>query len=131
MLKTIVSGGQSGVDRAALDIAAELAFERGGWCPKGRRAEDGAIPLRYPLRETPSEIHAQRTEWNVRDSDGTLVLTQGRPTEGTALTIDLASRHGKPHLVVDLNEQPDLSSARAWLTRHQIRTLNVAGPRES
>jgi Circularly permutated YpsA SLOG family len=131
MLTTIVSGGQSGVDRAALDVAQELGLARGGWCPKGRRAEDGTIPLTYPLRETPSEIHAQRTEWNVRDSDGTLVLTQGRPTEGTALTIDLSSRLGKAHLVVDLNDQPDPALAREWLVSHHIGTLNVAGPRES
>jgi hypothetical protein len=131
MVETIVSGGQSGVDRAALDVAKEIGFACGGWCPKGRRAEDGPIPLSYPLKETPTDIHAQRTEWNVRDSDGTLVLTQGRPTEGTALTIDVASRLRKPHLVLDLTQQPDPALAKAWILKNGIRTLNVAGPRQS
>jgi hypothetical protein len=131
MLETIVSGGQSGVDRAALDVAKEVGLASGGWCPKGRRAEDGPIPLSYPLKETPTDIHAQRTEWNVRDSDGTLVLTHGRPTEGTALTIELASRLRKPHLVLDLKQQPDPTLAKTWVLKNRVRTLNVAGPRQS
>lgn len=131
MVKKVVSGGQSGVDRAALDVALELGLPCGGWCPKGRAAEDGTLPARYPLTETPSEIHAQRTEWNVRDSDGTLVLTRGTPTEGTALTVKLARKHKKPCLVLDFLERPDPSAVRAWADPHGIRTLNVAGPRES
>lgn len=130
MLEKIVSGGQTGVDRAALDVALELGLPCGGWCPKGRKAEDGPIALRYPLKETPSEDYAQRTIWNVRDSDGTLVLTRGQPTEGTALTIEVAERQGKPHLVMDLDEQPVRASVQAWVTTHRIRVLNVAGPRE-
>jgi hypothetical protein len=131
MLERVVSGGQSGVDRAALDVALELGMLSGGWCPKGRLAEDGVIPSRYPLRETPTEIHAQRTEWNVRDSDGTLILTRGRPTEGTALTISVAARLRKPSLVLDMAENPDPAIVKTWVTEHRIRTLNVAGPRES
>src|SRR5438876_4889366 len=92
MFTNIVSGGQTGVDRAALDVALELGIPCGGWCPKGRRAEDGRIPLRYPLEETTLNIYPQRTEWNVRDSDGTLVLTTGRPEGGSALTNELARR---------------------------------------
>jgi hypothetical protein len=131
MIQKIISGGQSGVDRAALDVALELGISCGGWCPRGRLAEDGLIADRYPLRETPTEIHAQRTEWNVRDSDGTLIVTRGRPTEGTALTISIAARLRRPHFVLDLAASPDLSGARTWMRQHEIRTLNVAGPRES
>ncbi len=131
MVTRIVSGGQTGVDRAALDLALALGIPCGGWCPTGRLAEDGAIPPCYPLQETPSESYAQRTEWNVRDSDGTLILTQGPPTGGTAQTVAFATRHRKPCLVVDLNAPGDPDAVRAWLRRHHIRTLNVAGPRES
>lgn len=134
MFEKVVSGGQTGVDRAALDVALELGLSCGGWCPKGRAAEDGSLAARYPLTETPSEIHAQRTEWNVRDSDGTLVLTRGEPTEGTALTIAIAKRLRKPCLVLDLldlHEQPAESAVWTWADQHSVRVLNVAGPRES
>ena len=127
----IISGGQTGVDRAALDVARECGLPCGGWCPKGRAAEDGAIPAQYPLAETPSQKHAQRTEWNVRDSDGTLVLTRGQAMGGTALTIQLAETMHKPCLVVNLNDQPRAEDLRAWAAAHRIRVLNVAGPRES
>ncbi len=131
MIATIVSGGQTGVDRAALEAARDLGLACGGWCPRGRRAEDGAIDARYPLRETPSEDYAQRTEWNVRDSDGTLVITRGRPAGGTALTVAVARRLRKPLLVVDLEDPGPARSVRDWADRLGIGTLNVAGPRES
>ncbi len=127
----IVSGGQSGVDRAALDVAAALSLPRGGWCPRGRYAEDGPIPDAYPLKETPSPDTSQRTEWNVRDSDGTLVLTEGEPSGGTAVTILFARRHRKPCLVVDLAEDADPRDVGRWIAEHGISVLNVAGPRES
>jgi hypothetical protein len=128
----IVSGGQSGVDRAALDVARALGLAAGGWCPRGRRAEDGAIAPRYRLRETPSAGYAQRTAWNVRDSDGTLVLIRGALEGGTLLTVRLArERYRKPVLVVPLERGVEPARFRAWLARHRIRTLNVAGPRES
>ena len=127
----IVAGGQTGVDRAALDVALELGMSCGGWCPKGRRAEDGPLAARYPLVETPSAEYAQRTEWNVRDSDGTLVLRRGEPSGGTAQTVEVAARFGKPHLVVDVSRPPDASAVHAWIREHRIETLNVAGPRES
>jgi hypothetical protein len=130
MFTRIVSGGQTGVDRAALDVALELGLPCGGWCPQGRRAEDGPIHPRYPLTETPWDGYPQRTEWNVRDSDGTLVLTYGAPDRGTALTVELAARRKKPCLVLDLSE-PDVEAVRAWAEVQQVRTLNVAGPRES
>jgi hypothetical protein len=127
----VVSGGQTGVDRAALDVALEMGIPCGGWCPRGRRAEDGPIPDRYPLRETPSAAYPERTAWNVRDSDGTLIITRGRPRGGTALTVSLARRGGKPVLVVDLEAGARVSDARAFLAENGIRVVNVAGPRES
>jgi hypothetical protein len=131
MLTKIISGGQTGVDRAALDVALERGLACGGWCPRGRRAEDGRLPAHYPLRETPSWIYPQRTEWNVRDADATLVLTQGPPRGGTGLTIGLAARLGKPCLFVDLGTPPSISSIVQWVTANRVHVLNVAGPRAS
>ncbi|HYT91153.1 MAG TPA: putative molybdenum carrier protein [Gemmataceae bacterium] len=131
MFAKVVSGGQTGVDRAALDAALALGLPCGGWCPKGRRAEDGPLPLRYPLTETSSTGYPQRTALNVRDSDGTLILTRGEPDRGTALTIKLAERYRKPHLVLDLNEPHDPERVRSWARAHRIAVLNVAGPRET
>jgi hypothetical protein len=127
----IVSGGQTGVDRAALDVALAAGIPCGGWCPRGRLAEDGTIPLRYPLEETPRADYAERTEWNVRDSDATLILAAGPLTGGTALTRKLAARLGRPCLVVDLRSAPDAGLVRSWLDREAVRVLNIAGPRES
>lgn len=130
MIGKIVSGGQTGVDRAALDVALDLGVACGGWCPKGRRAADGPISRHYPLTETPWEGYPQRTEWNVRDSDGTLILTRGRLDGGTALTRELAEKMGKPLLLLDLAEQPDPAEVSVWAEGHGIGVLNVAGPRE-
>jgi len=127
----VISGGQTGVDRAALDVARELGVPCGGWCPRGRRAEDGPIPESYPLRETPSASYPERTAWNVRDSDGTLVVTRGRPRGGTALTVSLARRAGKPVIVANLEGGANAAEIGAFLLEHRIRVLNVAGPRES
>lgn len=134
-LARVVSGGQSGVDRAALDAALVCDIPVGGWCPLGRGAEDGVIPDRYPLRETPDSEPAQRTEWNVRDSDATLILHRGSLSGGTALTAELARRYGRPLLQVDLDAgRPTAALAaeiRSWLQGQGVRVLNVAGPRES
>lgn len=119
------------MDRAALDAALELGTACGGWCPKGRRAEDGPIPERYPLRETPAARYAQRTAWNVRDSDGTLVLHRGRFGRGTRLTLRLAEEMGRPCLCLDLAEGPDPALVARWAAEHGVGALNVAGPRES
>ena len=127
----IVSGGQTGVDRAALDVATSLGIPCGGWCPRGRRAEDGTIPACYPLRETESESYAVRTRENVRDSDGTLVLAMGEPTGGTALTIEFAAELRRPCKVVDLNDKPAPAAIAGWISANRIVALNVAGPRES
>src|SRR5271170_8055413 len=126
----IISGGQTGVDRAALDVALALGLPCGGWCPRGRKAEDGSIPARYPVTETSAKAYAQRTEWNVRDSEATLILTRGQPSGGTALTIELAQRLGKPHLIVDLDADPDAGEVQAWIGSNKVGLLNVAGPRE-
>ncbi|MEJ5348047.1 MAG: putative molybdenum carrier protein [Desulfosoma sp.] len=135
VFEKIISGGQTGVDRGALDAALSLGKPCGGWCPKGRRAEDGRIPDQYPLQEHVSSAYQARTEANVLDSDGTLVFCRGKPTGGTALTIRLASRHKKPCLVVSLDGTTDteemIRHIRHWGKTHGIRVLNVAGPRES
>lgn len=129
--KKIVSGGQTGVDRAALDVALELGIPCGGWCPKGRLAEDGIIDERYPLRETDSPEYPVRTEMNVKDSDATLIITQGQVTEGTARTLELTEKYKKAHLVVDLSKAKDPAIVKKWLEFNQVGTLNVGGPRES
>jgi hypothetical protein len=102
-----------------------------GWCPRGRRAEDGPLDPRYPLTETSSSKYPQRTACNVRDSDGTLVLRGEDTSRGTDLTVKLAARYRKPCLVLNLEEGIDVAAARAWTETHQVRVLNVAGPRES
>lgn len=130
-LAAIVSGGQTGVDRAALDVAMERGIPCGGWCPAGRWAEDGPIPPRYPLRETPAADPAQRTEWNVRDSDGTALLLASGAGPGTDVTREAARRLGRPLYPWRLDARPDAGHFRRWLRVHRIRTLNVAGPRES
>jgi hypothetical protein len=127
----VVSGGQTGVDRAALDAARAAGLPIGGWCPRGRLAEDGPIPAEYPLRETPSDDYAERTEWNVRDADATLVLTRGRPSPGTALTIELARRLDRRLLVLDLRDSPDPTAIATFVREGEMAVLNVAGPRES
>ena len=127
----IVSGGQTGVDRGALDAARLVGIPHGGWCPRGRLAEDGRVPEVYALEETRSDRYAVRTARNVVDSDGTLILTRGRPSGGTALTARLARQHGKPLLVIDLNDAPDPEAVRSWIRAHDLRVMNVAGPRES
>ena len=128
---TLVSGGQTGVDRAALDVALELGLECGGWCPAGRWAEDGRIPERYPLRPTPTPHPAERTEWNVRDSDGTLLLTTGAPSPGTDLTVEVAMRLRRPLYRWHPGAPPDREAFLRWIQIYRITRLNVAGPRES
>jgi hypothetical protein len=126
----IISGGQTGVDRAALDAALELGLAAGGWCPKGRRAEDGPIDLKYPLRETDSAAYPIRTEKNILEADGTLILARGRLKGGTALTIKLARFHKRPYLVIDFNKGTDKKAVWEWAKGNEVAVLNVAGPRE-
>lgn len=126
-----MSGGQTGVDRAALDAGSDLGIPVGGWCPRGRLAEDGRIPDAYPLVETPSRDYAERTEWNVRDSDGTLILTLGEPAGGTAFTVAMAKKHRRPCHIVDLADGTGGCETADWMRAHAIAVLNVAGPRAS
>ena len=130
-IKQVVSGGQTGVDRAALDVAMALGLPVGGWCPLGRRAEDGVIDARYALTETPLTDYAQRTTWNVRDSDGTLILRFGGTSPGTNLTMKAAQAQGKALMHIDLTHNPERSDVIGWIAENEIRILNVAGPRES
>jgi hypothetical protein len=131
----IVSGGQTGADRAALDVALELGIACGGWVPKGRLAEDGRIPERYPnLVEADSPEEDDRTALNVRDSDATLIISRGPLTGGSAYTLETADRLGKPHKHVDLMRltiREAVAEIRRWLEDVRPRVLNVAGPRAS
>ena len=127
----VISGGQTGVDRAALDAALTLGIACGGWCPRGRMAEDGPIPARYSLKETESAEYLERTERNVAEASATLVLGRGRAVGGTALTIELAQNYGRPCLMVDLEREVAVSELNRWLEAHGRRVLNIAGPRES
>ena len=126
----VVSGGQSGADRAALDWAIGQGVRHGGWCPRGRRTEDGVLPQHYLLQETPSASYLQRTEWNVRDSDATLIFTlTDRLDGGSKRTATFADSLNKPWLHV----RPGVHSkyVARFLLRHGVKTLNVAGKRES
>lgn len=130
----IVSGGQTGADRAALDVALELGIPCGGWCPEGRQAEDGVIDARYPLQELAGGGYRERTRQNVLDSDGTAIFCFGPPTGGTLSTLEDVREHHKPHLLIDLNEvglEKVAQQLTAFVAQHQIKKLNVAGPRAS
>lgn len=133
-LLKIISGGQTGADRAALAWALGRGIPHGGWCPKGRRSENGMIPKRYRLRETPSPSYAQRTAWNVRDADGTVVLSlRPKLTGGSRKTIELARQLARPclHLAAALHGMAAAARLRAFIRTHRIRVLNVVGPRVS
>jgi 8-oxo-dGTP pyrophosphatase MutT (NUDIX family) len=133
-VKKIVSGGQTGADRAALDWAIAHGVPHGGWCPKGRRTEDGPLDGRYRLQETPSAGYVQRTEWNERDSDGTVVFSIGEVLKGGSMrTVEFARKHRRP--VLHLSKAVGVPAAEAALRRFVeetgIKALNVAGPRAS
>ena len=131
MLRKTISGGPTGVDRAALEVGLALGLAVGGGCPKGRRAEDGRIPDRDPLVETPERNYQTRTRRNIEDSDGTLILNLGKLDGGTALTVAHARQIGKPCLIVALEAGIEPATFREWRAAHSITVLNVAGPRES
>jgi len=130
-VQRVVSGGQTGVDRGALQAAIELGIPHGGWCPAGRRAEDGVIPDEFQLTECESADYAVRTERNVLDADGTLIVSPAEPTGGTLYTRQMAVRHKRPWLLLDPTASDALDRASTWLLERDIRVLNVAGPRES
>ncbi len=129
--RRVISGGQTGVDRAALDAAMAAGIPVGGWCPKGRRAEDGPIDPHYPLTETESADYRERTERNVRDADATLILSPRPLTGGTLETARACKRWNRPFLVVDPKAPDAAGRIREWLARIRPKTLNIAGPRES
>ena len=134
MIVKIISGGQTGVDRGALDTAIRLGIPHGGWVPKGRLAEDGPLPETYALKETASAVYAERTEKNVLEADGTLIIARGKLRGGTAYTREMAVKHGRPWLHVDLRQTPAFRAAleiRQWIATQRIMVLNVAGPRAS
>ena len=131
VLQKICSGGQTGVDRAALDVGLVLGIAIGGWCPKGGRSEDGVIDKVYGLQETESSDYQPRTRKNIEDSDGTLILWRPPMGRGTQLTMKLCKQLKKPHLVLNLEENPDPKAIRHWIEEFNISTINVAGGRES
>lgn len=130
----IVSGGQTGVDRAALDVALKHGIQSGGWCPAGRLDEFGRIPDRYPLREMERGSFTDRTWQNVKDSDGTIVISPGTLTGGTEQTVRFCIQQHRPHLLIDASNTPPDEAAKLivdFVRKNQIGTLNVAGPRQS
>lgn len=140
-IKEIISGGQTGVDRAALDVAIELKIKHSGWCPYGRKAEDGIIPAKYQLKEAPAPtfeegvdpdaIYKKRTELNVKDSEGTLIIVNDIPEGGTLYTIEMAEKHKKLYFVCNLSENSNIEEVVNWIIKNNIHKLNVAGPRAS
>jgi len=134
VIERIISGGQTGADRAALDFAIARGMPHGGWCPHGRLAEDGIIPARYQLTETPSPESIQRTEWNVRDSDATVIFSIGQTlTGGAKRTFEFALQYQKPCLHLSRERHGDSATTKltSFLAKHGIKALNVAGSRQS
>ncbi len=136
LVDCIVSGGQTGVDRAALDAAMELGIPHRGWCPKGRKAEDGIIPPRYLLQETNGTDYAERTKRNAEDSDATLILVPNQSGNiqlrgGTLLTWSCCQQLARPVLMVRLGRPGPDNRLHEWVHEHQVKILNVAGPRAS
>jgi hypothetical protein len=132
MVGKIISGGQTGADRAALDFAMENGIAHGGWCPLGRLAEDGAIPEKYVLKEAATNDYRDRTLRNVMEADGTLIFYFDRLQGGTFLTYRYAKKFGRPTFLARLpTNSRSRQRARKWLLDHGIHTLNIAGPRAS
>ncbi len=133
MIQKIISGAQTGADRAGIDAAIESGFDYGGWLPKGRKAEDGIVPEKYTeLQEMTSGSYPKRTEQNVLDSDGTVIFGYGKLTTGSALTRKLAEQHNKPFLHIDLDIVKDpVPVIKGWVVKWNIKILNVAGRKAS
>lgn len=132
-MRKIVTGGQTGVDRAAFDVGLVRGIDIGGWCPRGRRAEDGAVPMRYSMHETFSDDYASRTRRNVEESDGLLLLHEGILDEGSIYAVETAEMLGKPVRQVNIRDQvaDQVPEIYHWIQENQISILNVGGPRES
>lgn len=134
MIKKIISGGQTGADQAALDTALKLDIPHGGWIPKGRKTEGGRLHDKYQLQEMPTSSYPKRTVQNIIDSDGTLIISNGELTDGSAYTREMALAHQKPWLHIDLNHISKFDAAMKtseWLLKNRIEIVNVAGPRSS
>jgi hypothetical protein len=134
VIKKIISGGQTGADQGALDAAIKLGIPHGGWIPKGRLTEKGPLPDKYELTEMPGNSYALRTEQNVIDSDGTLIISHDELTEGSDYTRKMALKHHRPWQHINLNKTPAFKAANLisfWIKENTIEILNVAGPRES
>ena len=134
MLKKIISGGQTGADQAALDVAIKLNIPHGGWIPKGRKTEEGPLSDQYQLQEMPTASYPKRTEQNVIDSDGTLIISHGKLSGGSDYTRKMTLKHHKQLLYVDLNNYEPFDAASliaSWIGMQKIQVLNVAGPRAS
>ena len=134
-IKKIISGGQTGADRGGLDAAIELGIPHGGWCPKGRKAEDGVIPAKYRLKEHVSAEYPPRTSLNIYDADATMIFKRGELGRGSRLTFSLAQGQKRPVIVLDVADvlagQEDSAALWAFLDEHRPAILNVAGTRES
>lgn len=134
MVKKIISGGQTGADQAALDFAIESNIPHGGWIPKGRMTEEGTLPDKYQLQEMPTKSYPQRTEKNVIDSDGTVILTHGTLAGGSSLTRKKALLHDKPFLHLNLSKIESIQAVNTletFINENNIKVLNVAGSRAS
>lgn len=134
MLKKIISGGQTGADRAALDVAVKFNIDHGGWVPKGRRAEDGPLKEKYRLTETGTDDYRERTRLNIIDSHGTVIISRGDLTGGSKFTQTFAKKVGKPNCYIDLLQSEEFEAAvilKSFILENQIQVLNVAGPRQS
>lgn len=132
MIDKIISGGQTGVDQAALDSAIKLGIPHGGWVPKGRKTENGPLPDKYTMKEMPTSSYPERTEQNVIDSDGTLIISRGSLTEGSEYTRKMAMKHNRPWLHIDLTKHLKFHAAEliiTWMVENKVSVLNVAGPR--
>ena len=129
-LSKIISGGQTGVDRAALDAAILLNIPTGGFCPRGRRAEDGRISDKYDLYETTNSNYSERTKQNIQHSQGTLILYWDSITNGSFTTLEYCIILNKPHFKVNMNKSPiyKIKKIECWIQNNQIKTLNIAGP---
>jgi hypothetical protein len=134
VITKIISGGQTGADRAALDVAIDLGIPHGGWVPRGRMTETGRLPEKHHVQEITSISYPERTELNVVDSDGTLIISHGKLSGGSAFTLEMAGKHRKPCLHIDLDELDESKAAEIvshWIDARGIKILNVAGPRAS
>jgi hypothetical protein len=134
MIERIISGGQTGADQAALDVAIELGIPHGGWVPKGRKTERGPLTAKYQLKEMPTASYPARTEQNVKDSDGTLIISHGELSGGSDFTRNRAEKHEKPWIHVDAHKvsvEAAVQIVRAWISGNRIKILNVAGSRAS